>query len=94
MSFVEIGPDLGIEACSELRERLLPHLTTSPIVNLTAATVSRIHSAGIQVIYAFVRDRSDAGLQTRFEQCAAPLQEAAQLLGLSHALGLDRNPAE
>lgn len=94
MSSVELGADLSIEACADLKARLLPLLDSTPIVSLDAGSVSRIHSAGLQVLYAFVRDRGDAGLQTQFENCAAPFQEAAQLLGLSQALGLGRKPAE
>lgn len=90
MSSVEIGPDLGIEAAADLKAQLLPHLSTPLDIVLDAGSVERVHSASLQLLYAFVRDRSDLGWPTHFHQCAAPLQDAARLLGMSGALGLDR----
>ncbi len=94
MSAVSIGPDLGIEAAADLKALLLPHIESKRSVVIDASAVERVHSASLQLLYAFVRDRSQAGHATRIERGTAPLQDAARLLGMSAALGLDEdNPA-
>lgn len=89
MSSVTIGPDLGIEAAADLKALLLPHFESKRNITIDAGTIERVHSASLQVLYAFFRDRDAAGHKTRIERSAAPLQDAARLLGMSAALGLD-----
>lgn len=94
MSSVAIGPDLGIEAAADLKALLLPHLESKRAVVLDASAVERVHSASLQLLHAFIRDRQKAGRKTSIERCATTLQDAARLLGMTAALGLDEeNPA-
>lgn len=89
MSSVQLGPDLGIESAAELKETLARHLPSPQPVVMEGPQVERVHSASLQLLGAFVRERSAAGLQTQFRDCAPPLHDAARILGLTHHLGLD-----
>ncbi|MFC4727303.1 STAS domain-containing protein [Coralloluteibacterium thermophilus] len=89
MTAVELGADLGIESAAELKARLSAHLASETGVVLDAEHVERVHTASLQLLVAFVRDRREAGLRTDFQSAAAPLREAARLLGLASHLGLD-----
>jgi len=80
MSTVELGDDLGIENSTELKNRLS---------TLDASQVGRIHTASVQVLCAFVQARREAGLGTGFHGCTATFRDAARLLGVTQALGLD-----
>lgn len=89
MSAIAIGPDLGIEAAADLKALLLPHLESKRSVSIDASAVERVHSASLQLLFAFMRDRSNAGRTTNIEKPAKPLLDAARLLGMSAALGMD-----
>lgn len=89
MSVVAIGPDLGIEAAADLKALLLPHFQSKRSVVIDAHAVEKVHSASLQLLYAFVRDREQAGHATLIESSSAPLIDAARLLGMSAALGMD-----
>lgn len=83
-----LGADLGIETANELKSRLQPLLAEPGAVVLDGAEVRRVHTASLQVLAAFVREREAAGHATELSDCAPALKEAAQILGLSPALGL------
>lgn len=89
MSAIAIGPDLGIEAAADLKALLLPHLESKRSVSIDASAVERVHSASLQLLFAFVRDRDQAGRKTSIDGATKPLLDAARLLGMSAALGLD-----
>ncbi len=89
MSTVDLGEDLGIESSTELKNRLAPLLAAAGPLTLDASHVGRIHTAAMQVLCAFVQARRSAGLQTGFHGCTATFNDAARLLGISQALGLD-----
>lgn len=89
MSTVELGEDLGIEASTELKNRLAPLLEQAGALTLDASQVGRIHTAAVQVLCAFVQARRSAGLDTAFQGCTATFRDAARLLGVTQALGLD-----
>lgn len=89
MSTVDLGEDLGIESSTELKNQLAPLLASAGALTLDASRVGRIHTAAVQVLCAFVQARAAAGLQTGFSGCTATFTDAARLLGVSQALGLD-----
>ncbi len=57
-------------------------------VTLDIAGLQRIDTAGLQVIAAFVRERSAHGLRVEWRGSSAPLAKAARLLGLASLLNL------
>ena len=89
MSTVELGEDLGIETSTELKNRLAPLVAQVGELTLDASQVGRVHTAAVQVLCAFVQARREAGLDTGFHGCTATFRDAARLLGVIQALGLD-----
>lgn len=89
MTAVPLGADLGIESAEELKARLADHLGDAEAVQLDAGEVARIHTASLQLLCAFVRDRRRSGQDTRIHPVAPELHAAAQTLGLRDALGLE-----
>ena len=87
MNTVSLGEDLGIEASTELKERLAAHLD-APEVVLDGGAVRRVHTAAMQVLCAFFRSRGEQGRSTRMDGCSDALRDAARLLGLAGQLGL------
>ena len=89
MSTVALAPDLGIETTSELKQQLASHVGQAGSVSIDASQVGRIHTAAVQVLCAFVAARRQAGNDTVFENCSDTFRDAARLLGVLPALGLE-----
>ena len=89
MSTVALAPDLGIETTSELKELLAPHIDAAERIAVDASQVSRIHTAAVQVLCAFFATRRQAGHDTVLENCSETFRDAARLLGVQPALGLE-----
>jgi anti-anti-sigma regulatory factor len=87
MSAVPLGADLGIEAATDLKQQLAPHLA-QPQLALDASAVQRVHTASLQVLCTFVRERQQAGHRTEFSDSSPALRDAARLLGVAVQLGL------
>lgn len=94
MDTVHLGDDLGIETSTSLKERLAPHLGQAHAIVLDGADVRRVHTAGLQVLYAFVASRDSTGLRTELRGSSSVLRDAVRLLGLTAALGLDDTPSD
>ena len=80
--------DLGIEHATALHATLSPLLATLEPVSLVAGSVSRLHTASLQVLAAFVRERTAAGGPTTWREPSSLLRESAIRAGLDSALGL------
>jgi hypothetical protein len=80
--------DLGIEHAATLHATLAPLLATLEPVSLAAHDVRRLHTASLQVLVAFVRERAAAGGPTTWRDPPALLRENAIRAGLDAALGL------
>ena len=88
MSAVPLGDDLGIEAATDLKQHLAPHVAQPGPLVLDAGTVQRVHTASLQVLCSFVRQREQAGLATDFSAVSQSFRDAARLLGVGRQLGL------
>ncbi|WP_368565433.1 STAS domain-containing protein [Pseudoxanthomonas sp. UTMC 1351] len=91
MSAVPLGDDLGIEAAADLKQNLAPHLAQPQPLLLDAGKVQRVHTASLQVLCTFVRDRQRAGHSTGFADISHAFRDAARLLGLTVQLGLPQS---
>ncbi|MGH8442909.1 MAG: STAS domain-containing protein [Nevskiaceae bacterium] len=80
--------DLGIEHAATLHSTLSPLLATTAPVELVASDVSRVHTASLQVLAAFVRERTSAGGPTTWRAPSALLRESAIRAALDTTLGL------
>ena len=83
-----LAADLGIEHADALKDDLMGALAANQPVVIDGASVERLHSAAIQVLCAFVRDRRSAGLEVQWGSTSQCLREAAELLGVERMLGL------
>ena len=92
MSTVALAQDLGIESTSELKQQLATHLPQAGELRVDAGQVSRIHTAAMQVLCAFVLARQQAGQGTVFDNATDTFRDAARLLGVLRTLGLEATP--
>lgn len=93
MAELSLQSDLGIEHVGELHQVLLPHLEDDEPVSLVADQVQRVHAAGLQLLHAFVRDRSVAGRRTTVTLASPALVNAARQLALATSLGVENTQA-
>jgi ABC-type transporter Mla MlaB component len=89
---LELQADLGIEHVAELQAALAPHLATEAPLELDGSQVRRVHTAGLQLLHAFVRERAGAGRSTTLTQASPALDEAVRLLALEASLGGTQAP--
>jgi anti-anti-sigma regulatory factor len=89
MSEVALQSDLGIERVAELQEALMPHLDDAEPLALLGDQVTRVHTAGLQLLHAFVRERASRGGSTRITGASPALAGAARQLALAASLGLE-----
>lgn len=90
MGVVTLDNDLGIEHGTTLKQTLANHLD-APRRLVDASAVGRVHTAGLQLLAAWWRDRSDAGRVTRWAACSPTLRAAIGTLGMNAALDLDKD---
>jgi ABC-type transporter Mla MlaB component len=77
-----------VSQASSLKESLAGLLDEPLPVTLDATALQRIDTAGLQLITAFVRDRTGQGRTVEWQGTAPVLTTAAQLLGLASVLRL------
>lgn len=92
MSKLALAQDLGIENSSDLKQQLAPYLERAGDLQVDASAVGRIHTAAVQVLYAFVLARRQAGHRTVFNNATATFLDALRLLGVRQAFVLDPSP--
>jgi ABC-type transporter Mla MlaB component len=83
---VELPADLGIENVAVLREQLEAVLEDERPVELAGAGVQRLHTAGLQLLALFCRERQEHGRAVVWHEPVPMLAGAARLLGLGPVL--------
>ncbi|HLM53061.1 MAG TPA: STAS domain-containing protein [Pseudoxanthomonas sp.] len=94
MISVPLGDDLGIESAPDLKQRLAPHLGQPQPLLLDAGAVQQVHTASLQVLCTFVRQRQRSGRATSFADASDAFGDAVRVLGLSAQLGLANDPIQ
>jgi anti-anti-sigma regulatory factor len=94
MTQLTLQSDLGIESVAELQAALQPHLEDDAPLSLAGEHVQRVHAAGLQLLHAFVRDRTARGHHTTIVLPSPTLAAAARQLGLAVSLGVDIHTGE
>ena len=89
MNQLSLQSDLGIESVAELQAALQPHLDDDAPLLLAGDRVERVHTAGLQLLHAFMRDRAARGHQTTVTAASPALAAAARQLALAVSLGVD-----
>ena len=83
--------ELSIETVSEYKDALIEHLeTSSSVVTVDGSGLTRIDTAGVQLLVVFVRQVIANGKQIKWQSCSDALQATAEQLGLKQQL-LDCN---
>lgn len=85
---LSLQPDLGIEQVADLQATLQAHMDDE-VLELSGADVRRVHTAGLQLLHAFVRDRTARGHTTKIILPSPTLVDAARQLALAVSLGVD-----
>ena len=91
---IPLQSDLGIEHVADLQAALMPHLETEEPVVLDGDQVARVHTAGLQLLHAFIRDRAARGCETTLATPSPTLAQAARDLALAVSLGVDVSHGE
>ncbi|MBN8716285.1 MAG: STAS domain-containing protein [Pseudomonadota bacterium] len=90
---LSLQADLGIEQVTDLQATLQSHLDDATL-ELSGAEVRRVHTAGLQLLHAFIRERAARGLSTTITLPSPTLVEAARQLALAVSLGVDKDSGE
>jgi anti-anti-sigma regulatory factor len=83
-----LGTECLISDAPDLKDKLSGLLEEPQAVTLDVSALERIDTAGLQVIAAFVRERSARALKTEWRGSAPALTCAVRLLGLASVLRL------
>lgn len=83
-----LGAECTLADARKLYTRLKKLVTSRAPVRIDAGKVRRIDTANVQILTAFVRDRRAAGRPVEWLAAAAPVTDAARLLGLEAMLEL------
>ncbi len=90
---LSLQADLGIEQVTDLQATLQSHLDDATL-ELSGAEVRRVHTAGLQLLHAFIRERAAHGPSTTITLPSPTLVEAARQLALAVSLGVDKDSGE
>ena len=82
-----LAADCSLPQAAALRSKLARLVTRVSTVTLDASAVTRVDTASLQLLVAFVQDRRKRGREVVWRNVAPAFHEAADLLGLSAALG-------
>lgn len=83
-----LGPELRIGNVRTLHATLSEALASGEDITLDASAVQSADTAGLQLLYAFVRDSKRRGQAVTWREPNAVLRRDAGLLDLDAALGL------
>ncbi|PKM15409.1 MAG: anti-anti-sigma factor [Gammaproteobacteria bacterium HGW-Gammaproteobacteria-2] len=86
---VALGAELRIGNANALQAMLREALASGDEIILDATDVRSADSAGLQLLYAFVRDSKARGITVSWQMSETILCRDAGLLGLDKALGLN-----
>lgn len=94
MTQLSLQSDLGIECVADLLAALKPHLDDDAPLVLAGDRVERVHTAGLQLLHAFVVDRAARGHLTTVTLASPTFTAAARQLALAVSLGVDAHAGE
>ena len=85
---IVLASNCSVKDAAELQQSLCFHLDQAAPVTLDVASVERVDTSTMQVLCAFVRDRSAQQRQVEWLGDASVVREAARLLGVEPLLCL------
>ena len=87
---ISCGERLDITQVESLKATLVNHLTPGTEITLIADQVERADTAGLQLLVSFLRTAAKQNITCQWQGVSTPLQDAADLLGLSTALQISK----
>ncbi len=87
---VSLGTALDIAHASSLKSRLVTALTKNIPVQLTSDKVERVDTAGLQLIFAFIKKAETQGNSVHWYKPSDALINASEILGLQSELKLNQ----
>jgi len=85
-SSLRLPEEISIQNVNEWRATLLEVLQNNSAVNIDAADLSRIDTAGLQLLTVFVTEMISAGKTLQWESSSRMLVTTARQLGLAKKL--------
>jgi anti-anti-sigma regulatory factor len=90
MTHFQLPEDLLADNLATVALQLEAVLVDSPeLIEVDAHALELVDTAGMQLLYAFVRDAWQDGKRVAWKDPTPQFEEAARVLGMSHALGLE-----
>ena len=86
---LSLAEEISIMNVAEWQSTLLEVLENSTVINLDAAELCRIDTAGMQLLTAFVMQAQSAGIDFKWQNPSQILIGTAKQLGLEQALLLE-----
>jgi ABC-type transporter Mla MlaB component len=86
---VVLGSNCSVKDAAALKTSLCAFSNRSDAVTLDVSAVERVDTATMQLLCAFVRDRSGRKQSVTWRGESAALQDAVRLLGVGELLGLE-----
>ena len=87
---IRLSANITIASVGGLHQQLLDRLQQDSPIILNASGVERADAAALQLFCSLFRTAELKGAACRWEAVSAPLQEAAQLLGVDNLLNLKK----
>jgi len=81
---------VDISSVQALHQHLSEALRNGQTVEIEARDVERIDAAILQTFFGFMKAAAEKGVNVRWRRTSKALQEAANLMGMSKALGIQK----
>ena len=81
--FLSLEGEVNIREVSGLKETLLKHLAKEKNIEINLERVSKVDTAGLQLLYAAYNTAVQKGKTLSLKKCSAAFKEAANLAGLT-----------
>jgi anti-anti-sigma regulatory factor len=85
---VNLGEALDIVHASKLKDRLASSLSKKDSIVLIADKVKKADTAGLQLVYAFIKKATDSNKSVSWQKPSEELLQASVKLGLKSELNL------
>ena len=85
---IVLASNCNVKDAGELKQTLSLHLDAAAPVTLDVGSVERVDTSTMQVLCAFVRDRSALQRKVEWHGDASVVRDAARLLGVESMLSL------
>ncbi|MEW6728678.1 MAG: STAS domain-containing protein [Pseudomonadota bacterium] len=83
MHHLQLPEDLLVEDLASIALQLEAVLVDSPeVIDIDASRLEHVDTAGMQLLYAFVRDARRMNKAVRWHHLSAAVRDAAQVLGM------------